>query len=324
MPEMLGSDLLLEVHSLFPKIKTILLTGYSEIEEISKSIKAGISAYITKPWNEDHLLSEIQSAYNLDILEDEKRIAEEMLMEELRWGGELQKTLLKRDLPKTENIEFDVLYQPLPALFCGGDYYDIIPLQNNQYLVLLGDVAGHGLKAAFITTILKTIIFNDYVRSRIGKSFSPADFLEWLNKRIAHELTQFPDMLITFSAILIDIDQLRLTYSNAGQSHFFIIRGDKYYPVHQEGICLNISEDSSYKNHIIRLKEKDHIILLTDGLIEIEKDRNTVSPEKTGEILCECSKNNDKLPVVVSRFKDLCHIETFQDDVTLLSIRLKL
>lgn len=42
MPEMLGSDLLLEIHKLYPEIITILLTGYSEVEEIMKAIKAGI------------------------------------------------------------------------------------------------------------------------------------------------------------------------------------------------------------------------------------------------------------------------------------------
>lgn len=54
------------------------------------------------------------------------------------------------------------IIRSLPMLHCGGDYYAVIPLDFIRYLVLLGDVAGHGLKAAFITTILKKNIQRIY------------------------------------------------------------------------------------------------------------------------------------------------------------------
>ena len=63
MPEMLGSDLLLNIQAKYPDIITILLTGYSEIDEIMKAVKAGIFAYILKPWDEKYLLTEIGKAY---------------------------------------------------------------------------------------------------------------------------------------------------------------------------------------------------------------------------------------------------------------------
>ena len=187
MPEMLGSDLLLKIRDKYPDIITILLTGYSEVDEIMKAVKSGIFAYILKPWDEKYLLTEIGKAYDLAKLKEEKTKYLHMLEEELKWGGELQKKLLQRNIPESEGIKFEVEYQPLPMLYCGGDYYDIIPLQDGNCLVLLGDVAGHGLKAAFITTILKTIIYSEYVRDHQKDGISPADFLKWLNIRISKE-----------------------------------------------------------------------------------------------------------------------------------------
>ena len=71
MPEMLGSDLLLKIQEKYPNIITILLTGYSEIDEIMKAVKAGIFAYILKPWDEKYLLTEIGKAYELSMLKEE-------------------------------------------------------------------------------------------------------------------------------------------------------------------------------------------------------------------------------------------------------------
>jgi phosphoserine phosphatase RsbU/P len=95
MPEMLGSDLLLKIQELYPDIMTILLTGYSEIDEIMKAVKAGIFAYILKPWDEEYLLTEINKAYELSMLKKAKGKYIKMLEEELKWGGELQKKILK-------------------------------------------------------------------------------------------------------------------------------------------------------------------------------------------------------------------------------------
>lgn len=64
MPEMKGSDFLLEVKRLYPEIITILLTGYSEPDEIAKVIREGVFSYMQKPWNSRELLMEVQKAYD--------------------------------------------------------------------------------------------------------------------------------------------------------------------------------------------------------------------------------------------------------------------
>ncbi len=323
MPEMTGSDLLLKIHKEYPDIITILLTGYSEVEEIMKAIKAGIFSYILKPWDEKYLIAEVNKAYDLYKTKRDRRKYIEMLDEELKWGGELQKTLLMREFPKPDKVEFFVEYQPLPKLYCGGDYYDIIQLSRGRFLVLMGDVAGHGLKAAFITTILKTIIYSGYIRDhRDDERFSPAGFLYWLNSRVNEELSRFPDMLITFVVLLVDIPEKKMIFSNAGQQHFFLIRDDKYYPVYREGICLNITDKPKYLNVTFKLKSHDKIFLFTDGLIEITENRTSLTNEQTGSILLDSTRNGYALKEIIDEFKKVSAQQVFLDDVTLMLIRL--
>jgi phosphoserine phosphatase RsbU/P len=62
MPVMTGADLLLKVRSRWPKIMSILLTGFSETDEIMKAIKAGVFSFILKPWDPGYLRAEIEKA----------------------------------------------------------------------------------------------------------------------------------------------------------------------------------------------------------------------------------------------------------------------
>jgi sigma-B regulation protein RsbU (phosphoserine phosphatase) len=102
MPEMKGSDFLLRVRELYPDIVTILLTGFSEPEEVMKAVKAGIHSYILKPWEPAYLRSEIEKAMELFNLKEREKTYKARVADELRWAGEMQRALLKPNLPRSE------------------------------------------------------------------------------------------------------------------------------------------------------------------------------------------------------------------------------
>ncbi|MEI6877272.1 MAG: response regulator, partial [Spirochaetota bacterium] len=217
MPEMKGSDFLLVVKERWPSIITILLTGFSETEEVMKAVKAGIFSYILKPWEPEYLESELQKAVETYRMRTENAAYAKTIEEELRWAGEMQKAFIRPAPLRSEGIEFRTSYRPLPGLFCGGDYYDVINIAQDRYLLLVGDVAGHGVKAAFVTGILKAVIFPEYVRNMHGKKLSPGAFMGWLNDRMNFELRQTSDLIITFFAGVLDRAGMSFTYANAGQ-----------------------------------------------------------------------------------------------------------
>ncbi len=321
MPEMKGSDFLLEVKAKYPHIVTMLLTGFSETEEVVKAVSAGIFTYMLKPWDSANLLAEIQKAYRHGEVLRQNAGYLKMVEEELRWAGEMQKTILKPNLPRSDGVEFRASYRPVTGLYCGGDYYDVIFLSNDRYLILIGDVAGHGVKAAFVTGILKAVIFPEYVRSFIGKEFSPGLFLSWLNDRMNFEFRSTSNMIITFFAGVLDLKAGYFNYANAGHNHPFLVRGGVPTELMMSGTGLGFSQSVTYAELGVKIKKDDQLVLYTDGLIEIacseKKDPIKIKP------LLECVKVGEEYH---KRLFDtaLANAEenAFTDDVTIVTARI--
>jgi len=322
MPEMLGSDFLLEVRSRHPKIVTILLTGYSEAQELMKAVKAGIFSYILKPWEPEYLKIELEKALEARRMRDDAEERALLVDEELRWAGEMQRALLKPKLTSSEGVEFRTSYRPVTGLYCGGDYYDVVEMGPKRYLVLLGDVAGHGVKAAFVTGILKAVIYPEYLQSVRNKSFSPAAFLTWLNDRMNFELRKSSGIIVTFFAGLIDIQAGTLTYANAGQTHPFVVRtgGIRELPV--SGSSLGFAASVSYIDRIEQVGPGDTLVAFTGGLVERRTKDGGCVELSARDILAEAPYGADFHKRLLEASLAAGNTGDFDDDVTILTARI--
>jgi sigma-B regulation protein RsbU (phosphoserine phosphatase) len=323
MPVMNGSTFLLKVKELYPDIISIVLTAYTDIEEMPKMIKAGIFSFIIKPWDKHFLLTEITKALEVYHLRKEKQQHLEMINEELKWGGELQRTLLRRELPGSNQVSFAVTYYPLQSLHCGGDYYDIMMLEEGLYLILIGDVAGHGIKGALVTAILKSIIYSGYVGKHKNSQFSPADFLGWLNRQVCIELKRIPNILITFSASCINLKEKTLTFSKAGHLPLILTRGTEVIKIDVQGAGMGFSPSMEYQNSLIPLQSLDTLYLFTDGLVE-SNSLNTQSNFLNLETLFLTKTSGQPAhEEILKRAQRKITGQQFKDDITLISANIK-
>jgi len=321
MPEMKGSDFLLVVKEKYPHIVSILLTGYSDTEEVIKAVSAGIFSYILKPWDSTFLQAQVQKAYDHGHALRQNAAYLATMAEELRWAGEMQKAILKPNIVKSDGVEFRTSYRPVPGLFCGGDYYDVIFLGADRYLLLIGDVAGHGVKAAFITGILKAIIYPEYVRSTIGKVFSPGAFLSWLNDRLNFEFRSTSSMLVTFFAGVLDVNNKTLRYANAGHDHPYVIRDGMPSELPVSGTGLGFVQSVTYPEQTVRVQPGDLLLLYTDGLVELDclegKDLVKLMP-----LLKKVEPGADYHRRLLCAALADAGASDFSDDVTLLTAKL--
>ncbi len=321
MPEMLGSDFLLAVKVKYPHIISMLLTGYSETQEVAKAVSAGIFSYILKPWNSEYLLAEIQKAWEYGTIRHEREQYVAMVEDELKWAGEMQKAILKPNLPNSEGVEFRASYRPLPGLYCGGDYYDVVFLGPDRYLLLIGDVAGHGVKAAFVTGILKAVIYPEYIRSVIGKEFSPGAFLSWLNDRMTFEFRSTSSMLITFFAGLIDLKSMNFKYANAGHNHPYIIRDGTPHELLVSGTGIGMNRSITYAEQNVRIQTNDTLVLYTDGISEIDCSTNN-EPLNPMTLLQAVQPGDDYHRRLLESALRMSGAKDFTDDVTLVTGRI--
>src|SRR5207247_9910865 len=117
------------------------------------------------------------------------------------------KSFLPKKFPQVPGYEFFAFYEAAQEV--GGDYYDFIPLQNNRYGVMIGDVAGKGIPAALLMAKVSSdarfcTLTEPSLSEAIGK----------LNEHMqeAGELDRF----ITFGACVLDLGQHTMTIVNAG------------------------------------------------------------------------------------------------------------
>lgn len=321
MPEMKGSDFLLEINKKLPDIMTMLLTGYSETEEVIKAVRAGIFSYILKPWDSQYLINEIDKAFQFWLSREQNRIYLRNVESELIWAGELQKAILKPNLPKSTGVEFKASYKPVPGLYCGGDYYDVIYIGTDRYLLLLGDVEGHGVRAAIVTAMLKTVIFSEYVCYQINKQFSVSAFLQWLNERITFELKNVPSIFITFFVGVIDIKNQTFRYANAGHNHPFIVRANGTVDeLGLSGIGLGYQGTVIHNEQEIKINKDDTIFLYTDGLCDCgylkSKDISLI------DILRRVPYGPEYHKQLIQTVLQAAEVDNFSDDVAIVSARI--
>jgi sigma-B regulation protein RsbU (phosphoserine phosphatase) len=317
MPVMRGSDFLLAVKDRYPEITTMIVSGGGDMEEMRRVFGAGIFSYLLKPCDPATLTAEVEKALEVSRLKRENRRYEQLIRDELRWAGELQRTLLRAEPVRDACLAVSVTYIPLPELQCGGDYYEVVPVSTRQSLFLIGDVGGHGIRAALVAAMLKSIV------SASRDIAQPRKLLEHLNERICSDLKRLPDLIITFLACLLDTSALTLTCANAGHLPLFILREETAIRVLPEGMGLGFSPDAAYGETVVPLAHGDTIVMCTDGLLEGLSRSPAEAEARFSRILLACAGEADFNTAVVEAAQRESAKAGFADDAALLSVKVK-
>lgn len=286
MPEMNGLEFLAAAKKMYPDVPRILLTGYADKENAIRGInEVGLFQYIEKPWDNqafrlilrnaitNHSLQRrlLQKLKELDTTLLQKDRIEQLhssLKQELELARRVQQSLLPQALSRNQTIDITVKY--IPALEIGGDFYDIIHLQQNVIAVLIADVTGHGIQAALSTTLLK-LAFSGFA----GKACTPAQILEGMNKTMCLGLPGG----IYVAALVATIDErtgaCRISNGGIPYPMLFRRRTNELERIHANGLLLGVASAESHdgwEEVCLDLQDDDLIIISTDGLNEVEND----------------------------------------------------
>jgi len=144
----------------------------------------------------------------------------------------------------------------------GGDFYDVIPLKSGQLGVLIGDVSGHGVEAAGLTSLVKSAI-----RSEALRLPSPQSVMDRANELVLHGADSHEFVSAFYG--LIDGATGHMAYSLAGHPPPVIVRADGV-PVllPDDGGVLGATGTMRYENHDAHLDVGDLLVMYTDGLVD--------------------------------------------------------
>jgi sigma-B regulation protein RsbU (phosphoserine phosphatase) len=176
-----------------------------------------------------------------------------------RAAGSVQRRLMNGTLPTEAGVKVDAHY--LPALDVGGDFYDLTHLGEGRVGGAIGDVSGKGVSAALIMSRVSA----DMGRA-IRTGTGPSKVLETVNATLTD---MDSETFVTASCIRLDARQPSLTVSSAGHLPLLVRRagGEVFDFGRASGTPLGMLP-CQYADERIELRQRDIVILMTDGLAE--------------------------------------------------------
>ncbi|HAP43462.1 MAG: hypothetical protein A2087_02075 [Spirochaetes bacterium GWD1_61_31] len=321
MPGLSGAELLEAIRRHNPLVQTTLLTAYSDMDDISRAVSASIRSLLLKPWNQDRLYAEIDAALNEFTLRRENVRLKAELEFQLDTAGDFQRRLLDlRSLPLVWP-EIEVKYLPVQRYGCSGDYYDVFKLPDGRVVLLLGDVAGHGIRSALITMMIKTLALG----YRLGDQAvfaSPSALLERLNRDLHHILAGATNCWTAFAAVIVNRTDKEISISNAGLPAAILRRQHgELVTLAKDGLVLAFADDSRYRETTLPIAAGDSLFLSSDGLTENKATGQTLEVEAANRLVGECLASGGDAQLLLDRFRELQPGQAFTDDVSVLIAR---
>ena len=252
------------------------------------------------------------------ILENARLIERERerqrLEQELSIAREIQQALVPQGLQDYPNFSIAGVLQPCDEV--GGDYFDVFPLPDGRVALLLADVAGKGLGAALVTTMLHGAL------SGMTLGVDPVKIFNHLNQflcnraGVGRSVTMFFGLLEPNGA---------MEFVHAGHPSPLLMRRGAVSELYSTGsFPIGLVKMASYASSNIQLEPGDTLLLYTDGVTEAEdRNRNLFQDERLKQVLSQHQDSTLKTlqDGILNAIESFTQGTSQADDVTLLMVR---
>lgn len=311
----------------------VLLMLEAETKDyVLRSLHSGADDYIPKNFDSTVLISKVNSLLRVKHLGDRitlqyKELKEktELLDFQLKTARKVQRAIIRDINSKMGELEIKSRY--LPALEIGGDFFDTKMLDSNRIGIVLGDVSGHGISAALLTSMLG-MMFNTLVY----QYDEPNRLLNAMNQQF-YDIFEGSDtqMYACVFYAIVDIKEKTVLYSNAGQSFPIFVEPKKESAVELQlgGVPVGMLQDVVYSNNKIKYTNGDYLFFNTDGLSDFYfKDNPMEFTERLKSTLLTYTKDKNKsldniIDIVLEQFYTYDERKKYSaDDVSIIMCKL--
>ncbi len=198
-------------------------------------------------------------ARSLELIADENR---RLYAEQRTIARTLQHALLPERLPKINGVETSARYEAgVKGVDVGGDWYDLIALDDRRLLLVVGDVSGRGLRAAATMAALRFAI-----HAYAAQNDAPDTILTKLSKLVNVGRS---GQLATILCALVDVEAHRLTVTSAGHlPPLLISNGTGTFVQSEVGVPIGVRSGARYISTSIDTPPAATLLAFTDGLVE--------------------------------------------------------
>lgn len=209
--------------------------------------------------------SEFFTQHILSRRHEEAAIRSSVARHEFELAAAIQHSLLPTFLPVVHGVAAAGHCES--ALSIGGDFYDLIPLEDTGYFFVIADVMGKGVAASLMAAVTRSVI-----RS-FGEDFErPALLLEKTAFQISEDLERL-EMFVTVAVGCIDVVAKEIRIASAGHCPIAVVAGGILTEVRPENPPVGIERAPTYPEHVIQLTPGTRLLAFTDGLVDPRGER---------------------------------------------------
>jgi serine phosphatase RsbU (regulator of sigma subunit) len=244
----------------------------------------------------------------------------ERLYREMLVAQEMQKKLLPQRVPTAPTLEIDAV--STPAFEVGGDYYDFLEFPDGRIGIVVGDVSGKGVSAAFYMSEMKGIF-----QALAPMYASPREFLMRANAALSVSIDKHSFVSLIY--VIIDGISGKLTLARAGHCPMLHVRGENVASVRPGGIGMGLGRgatfDDATREDVIDLHPGDVCVLYTDGVTEARRGADEFGYDRLMDVVREsrglgAAGIKDAVLKTVSEFTEQ---RANEDDLTLVVLKWK-
>ena len=253
----------------------------------------------------------------------EELAQEERIKQELQIAREVQQSFLPVRTPEFENLELAAICKP--AYETGGDYYDFVQLDDHRVAVMIGDVSGKGIQAAFYMTFVKGII-----HSLCRETDSPAEVLKKTNRLFCENAPRGTFISLVYG--IVDLEKRTFHFARAGHNPILRITSanGSLEQLQPSGIGIGLAKGDSFEKQIEEVETPisgdDMLVLYTDGIVEALNERKTFyGTQRLNSMLKRNQEKSAKdiLELLSQDVKSFVGKAKQHDDMTMLIMKLK-
>ncbi len=248
-------------------------------------------------------------ARSLELIADENR---RLYAEQRTIARTLQHALLPERLPKVRGVETSARYETGDqGVDIGGDWYDLIALDDRRLLLVVGDVSGHGVRAAATMAALRFAI-----QAYAAQNDPPDAILSKLSRLVNVNRT---GQLATILCALVDVEAHKLTVTSAGHlPPLLISNGTGTFVTSEVGVPIGVRSGARYSSTSIDTPPAATLLAFTDGLVE---RRGESIDAGLARLQRAAIGNHVELDELLGRVLDDLRLDGGDDDTAIAALR---
>lgn len=316
----------------------ILLTAKGaapgEEEDRIKGLDSGADEFISKPIEMNELKARVRAGLRLHQLNQDLQCQKQTL-EVLYQNLHNQKQILEAELAEAADYVKSLLPAPLkgvvttesvfiPSIQLGGDCFDYYWLDDEQLVIYLLDVSGHGVGSALLSVSVLNVLRS---QSLPKTNFSqPSEVFKTLNRHF--QMSNHGDKYFTIWYGVYHQKKRQLIYANAGHPPGVVLSGIstahvKVQQLDSLNLPIGFFPDVDFDDKVLEIEEDSLLYLFSDGAYEIQHpDGNLWELDAFINVLSQYSQTNTyHLQQVLSHIQGVGGKKTFDDDLSVLKVR---